>query len=61
MCAIFVGKIVLVGIVEASRVGGWCIMMKAVLPGAWILLLLIQWIHAAMDVSYFPHVDRVWR
>ena len=49
----------LVGRVEDSKVGEWCIMMNGRRPGDWVLLSLIQWIHAAMDFSYWPHVDMV--
>ena len=40
-------------------VGGWCSVRKGWIPGACICLLLIQWIHAAMYLSYWPHVDMV--
>ena len=54
-----VGKIVLVGRVEDSRVGGWCSANKGGFPGAWILLFLIGWNYAVMDFLYWPHVDMV--
>ena len=42
--------------VEYSSVIGWCIVKKGGRPGALILLVLIWWIHAAMDFSYWSHM-----
>ena len=54
MCAIFAGKIFLVGRVEASRVGRWCSVRKGGCPGVFILLFLIRWSHTAIYFSVFP-------
>ena len=59
MCEVFVGNFCLVGQVKDSRVGGWCRIRKGGSPGSWTLLLMIQWIHAPMDLSDFPHVEMV--
>ena len=45
--------------VKSSRVSGWCSVRKGGRPGAWILLFLIRWSHAAIYFSYCPHVDMV--
>ena len=29
-------------------------------PGALIFLFVMQWSHATMDFSVWPHVDMVW-
>ena len=50
----------LVGQVEASRVGGLYSVRKGRRPGAWILLILMRWNHAYMAFSDWPHVDMVW-
>ena len=42
--------------VEASRVGGWCLVSNLGSPGTWILLVLMRWIHVAMDFSDFSHL-----
>ena len=47
----------LVGKDKASRVDGWCSVRKGGLPGAWIILVLMRWNHAAMDLSDWPHVE----
>ena len=49
----------LVGRVESSRVDEWCIVSKEGRPGAWVILFLMWWSHAAMDLSDWPHVDMV--
>ena len=45
--------------VGASGVGGWCSMRKGVRPGACILLFLIRWMHAAMNLLDWTHVYMV--
>ena len=50
---------VLVGRVEYSRVGEYYSVRMGERPGAWVILFLIWWIYAAMDLSYCPHVDMV--
>ena len=53
---------VLVRQVEVSRVGGWCSAREGGHPSDWILLVLMWWIHEAMDFSYWTHVEMVqWR
>ena len=56
MC-IFCKKILEFVQVEYPRVGGWYIVRTGGNPGAFIpLLLLISWIHAAMNLSYWPQI-----
>ena len=45
--------------VEASRVSGWFSARKGGHPGAWIILVLIQGVHAAMAFSDLSHVEMV--
>ena len=49
----------LAGRVEVSRVGGWCSVMNVGRPVAWILLVMMCLIHAAMYLSYCTHVEMV--
>ena len=58
LCATFL-VFFIVGIVEASRVVGWCRMSNGGRHVAWIILFLVLWIHAAIYFSYYPHVDIV--
>ena len=44
---------------KSSKLGGWCHMSKGCCPGVWVILVLMWWINAAMDFSYWPHVDMV--
>ena len=56
------GQYFLVGQVEASRVGGWCIVVKGGHPWSCIVLALICCVHADMRFSFWSHVDTVrWR
>ena len=59
ICEIFV--CFFVGRVIASRVGGWCRVIKGGSPGALIFILLIWWSHADMVLSGCTHVDMVWQ
>ena len=59
LCTNVGGTRFLVGQVEASRVGGWCSTRKGGRPGALIILVLMQWSHVYMDLSYCPHLDMV--
>ena len=56
LCEFLEEQAFLVERVEASRVGGWCIVRKGGSPGSWILLFLMWWIYAAMDFSDWLHV-----
>ena len=59
MCEMFGGTRLLVRQLKASRLGRWCSARKGGLPGDWIHLVLMQWRHADMDLSDWPHVDMV--
>ena len=36
-----------------------CFVSKGGFPGEWIISVLMRWIHAAMFLSDWPHVDMV--
>ena len=59
VCNVWEENFVLVGIVEAWRVGEWCSVRKVGCTCALILLFPIRWIHAAMDFSVWLHIDMV--
>ena len=59
VCNVWEENFVLVGIVEARRVGEWCSVRKVGCTCALILLFPIRWIHAAMDFSVWLHIDMV--
>ena len=50
---------IFLGLVEASRVGGWCHVRRGGLPGNSIREFRMLWSHTAMDFSDWPHMDMV--
>ena len=59
-CVIFLEKqVIFFGGVEASTVVRQCHVSKTGRPGSLIPKVLMWWSHAAMDLSYWPHMVRL--